>query len=154
MEIRFMVRFMILDWITCSYMQPTHRLCPDRRRPATSAGRSDSLRGRSIQWRFSPPTPRLPLVRGRSVAAEQNTTAIQVTVPTFLHVTPKYYYLRLVVPLIVGNHRYDRKYGWYTLKVHPTYSTFQPRGPIRVRSGRAARGAVHAIANPVHDGVE
>ena len=103
MEIRFMVRFMILDWITCSYMQPTHRLCPDRRRPATSAGRSGSLRGRSIQWRFSPPTPRLPLVRGRSVAAEQNTTAIQVTVPTFLHVTPKYYYLRLVTPLIVCN---------------------------------------------------
>ena len=78
----------------------------------------------------------------------------QVIAPSFLHVTPKYYYLRLVVPLIVGNHRYDRKYGWYTLKVHPTYSTFQPRGPIRVRSGRAARGAVHAIANPVHDGVE
>ena len=38
-----------------------------------------------------------------SVSGKQNTTAFQVTAPTFLHVAPKYYYLRLVIPLIVCN---------------------------------------------------
>ena len=32
----------------------------------------------------------------------------KVTAPSFLHVTSKYYYLRLVVPLIVGNLIWDQ----------------------------------------------
>ena len=41
-----------------------------------------------------------PSVSGKSSGQTEHSLR-QVTAPSFLHVTPKYYYLRLVVPLIV-----------------------------------------------------
>ena len=43
-----------------------------------------------------------PSVSGKSSGQTEHSLH-QVTAPSFLHVTPKYYYLRLVIPLIVCN---------------------------------------------------
>ena len=43
-----------------------------------------------------------PSVSGKSSGQTEHSLR-QVTAPSFLHVTPKYYYLRLVIPLIVCN---------------------------------------------------
>ena len=42
-----------------------------------------------------------PSVSGKSSGQTEHHNLRQVTSPSFLHVTPKYYYLRLVIPLIV-----------------------------------------------------
>ena len=44
-----------------------------------------------------------PSVSGKSSGQTEHHSLRQVTAPSFLHVTPKYYYLRLVVSLIVCN---------------------------------------------------
>ena len=44
-----------------------------------------------------------PSVSGKSSGQTEHHSLRQVTAPSFLHVTPKYYYLRLVIPLIVCN---------------------------------------------------
>ena len=44
-----------------------------------------------------------PSVSGKSSGQTEHNSLRQVIAPSFLHVTPKYYYLRLVIPLIVCN---------------------------------------------------
>ena len=42
-------------------------------------------------------------VSGQSSGQTEHHSLCQVTAPSFLHVTPKHFYLRLVIPLIVSN---------------------------------------------------